>query len=176
MFAIEHAGIEADLMTMAKSLAGGFPLAAVVGKANIMDAPGPGGLGGTYAGSPIACAAALAVLDVIAEERLCERAEQIGRAMVGTLREAAKALPAIGEVRALGAMVAMELVKNGDPHSPDADLTKALTKRAAEKGLVLLSCGLYGNVIRFLVPLTASDEIVREGLGIVVEALQELTS
>jgi 4-aminobutyrate aminotransferase/(S)-3-amino-2-methylpropionate transaminase len=176
MFAIEHAGVEPDLMTLAKSLAGGFPLAAVVGKAAIMDAPGPGGLGGTYAGSPIACAAALAVIDVIAEERLCERAEQIGRTMVGTLREAAKSLPAIGEVRNLGAMVAMELVRNGDPHQPDPDLTKALTRRAAEKGLVLLSCGLYGNVIRFLVPLTASDAIVQEGLGIVVEALRELTA
>jgi 4-aminobutyrate aminotransferase/(S)-3-amino-2-methylpropionate transaminase len=174
MFAIEHAGIEPDLMTMAKSLAGGFPLAAVVGKAHIMDAPGPGGLGGTYAGSPIACAAALAVLEVIDSERLCERAEQIGRMMVDTLRGAAKSLPAIGEVRALGAMVAMELVKNRDPHQPDADLAKALTKRAAEKGVVLLSCGLYGNVIRFLVPLTASDEIVREGLGLVVEAVREL--
>ena len=94
--------------------------------------------------------------------------------MVGTLRELQRELPCIGEVRGLGAMVAMELVKNGDPHAPDADLTKALTKRAAEKGLVLLSCGLYGNVIRFLVPLTASDEIVREGLGIVVESLREL--
>jgi len=176
MFAIEHAGIEPDLMTMAKSLAGGFPLAAVVGKAHIMDAPGPGGLGGTYAGSPIACAAALAVLDVIAEEKLCDRAEKIGRTMVATLREAAKALPAVGEVRNLGAMVAMEFVKNGDAHQPDADLAKALVKRAAEKGLVLLSCGLYGNVIRFLVPLTASEEILEEGLGIVVEALQELTS
>jgi len=176
MFAIEHSGVEPDLMTMAKSLAGGFPLAAVVGKAHIMDAPGPGGLGGTYAGSPIACAAALAVLDVIAEERLCERAEQIGRTMVDTLLGAAKSLPAIGEVRALGAMVAMELVKNSDPHQPDADLAKALTKRAAEKGLVLLSCGLYGNVIRFLVPLTASDEIVREGLAIVIEALRELVT
>jgi 4-aminobutyrate aminotransferase/(S)-3-amino-2-methylpropionate transaminase len=176
MFAIEHAGIEPDLMTMAKSLAGGFPLAAVVGKSHIMDAPGPGGLGGTYAGSPIACAAALAVLEVIESDRLCERAEQIGRTMVDTLRGAAKSLPAIGDVRNLGAMVAMELVKNGDAHQPDADLTKALTKRAAEKGLVLLSCGLYGNVIRFLVPLTASDEIVREGLGIVVESLRELTA
>jgi 4-aminobutyrate aminotransferase/(S)-3-amino-2-methylpropionate transaminase len=175
LFAIEHAGIEPDLMTTAKSLAGGFPLAAVVGKAHIMDAPGPGGLGGTYAGSPIACAAALAVLDVIAEEKLCERADQIGRTMTGTLREAAQSLPAIGEVRGLGAMVAIELVKNGDPHAPDPDLAKALTKRAAEKGLVLLSCGLYGNVIRFLVPLTASDDIVREGLGIVIEALRELT-
>jgi len=145
MFAIEHAGIEPDLMTMAKSLAGGFPLAAVVGKAHIMDAPGPGGLGGTYAGSPIACAAALAVLEVIDSEKLCERAEQIGRTMVDTLRGAAMSLPAIGEVRNLGAMVAMELVKNGDAHQPDADLTKALTKRAAEKGLVLLSAGCTGT-------------------------------
>jgi 4-aminobutyrate aminotransferase/(S)-3-amino-2-methylpropionate transaminase len=175
MFAIEHAGIEPDLMTMAKSLAGGFPLAAVVGKAHIMDAPNPGGLGGTYAGSPIACAAALAVLEVIEEEKLCERAAALGELMAGSLRGLQREIPAIGEVRNLGAMVAMELVKNADPHQPDADLTKALTKRAAEKGLVLLSCGLYGNVIRFLVPLTASDAIVREGLGIVAESLRELT-
>ena len=176
MFAVEHAGIEPDLMTMAKSLAGGFPLAAVVGKAHIMDAPGPGGLGGTYAGSPIACAAALAVLEVIEQESLCRRAETIGTLMMSTLRGAQKSLPAIGEVRGLGAMVAMELVKNGDAHQPDADLTKALVKHAASKGLVLLSCGIYGNVIRFLAPLTASDEIVREGLGIVIESLRELTS
>jgi 4-aminobutyrate aminotransferase/(S)-3-amino-2-methylpropionate transaminase len=94
--------------------------------------------------------------------------------VAGSLRGLQREIPAIGEVRHLGAMVAMELVKNGDPHQPDADLTKALTKRAAEKGLVLLSCGLYGNVIRFLVPLTASDAIVREGLGIVAESLREL--
>jgi 4-aminobutyrate aminotransferase/(S)-3-amino-2-methylpropionate transaminase len=175
MFAVEHSGVEPDLMTMAKSLAGGFPLAAVVGKAHIMDAPAPGGLGGTYAGSPIACAAALAVLDVIEQENLCVRAGQIGSLMASTLRAAQQTLPAIGEVRGLGAMVAMELVKNGDPHQPDAELTKALVQLAARKGLVLLSCGLYGNVIRFLVPLTASDEIVREGLGIVLEALRELT-
>jgi 4-aminobutyrate aminotransferase/(S)-3-amino-2-methylpropionate transaminase len=176
MFAIEHAGIEPDLMTMAKSLAGGFPLAAVVGKAQIMDAPARGGLGGTYAGSPIACAAALAVLDVIAEEKLCERSQVMGSRIVQTLRAAQKSLPAIGEVRGLGAMVAMELVRNGDAHQPDADLTQALVKSAAAKGLVLLSCGLYGNVIRFLPPLTASDEIIAEGLGIVVESLRELTS
>jgi len=174
MFAVEYAGIEPDLMTMAKSLAGGFPLAAVVGKAAIMDAPGPGGLGGTYAGSPIACAAALAVIEAIEEENLCGRAVAIGELMTGALHVLAREIPAIGEVRNLGAMVAMELVKNRDPHSPDADLTKALTKRAAEKGLVLLSCGIYGNVIRFLVPLTASDAIVREGLGIVAESLREL--
>jgi 4-aminobutyrate aminotransferase / (S)-3-amino-2-methylpropionate transaminase / 5-aminovalerate transaminase len=175
LFAVEYAGIEPDLMTMAKSLAGGFPLAAVVGKASIMDAPAPGGLGGTYAGSPIACAAALAVLDVIEEEQLCERAEAIGSLMTSTLRAAQRTLPAIGEVRGLGAMVAMELVKNADAHQPDPELAKALVKRAAAKGLILLSCGLYGNVIRFLVPLTASDEIVREGMGIVLDALSELT-
>jgi 4-aminobutyrate aminotransferase/(S)-3-amino-2-methylpropionate transaminase len=141
-----------------------------------MDSPAPGGLGGTYAGSPIACAAALAVLEVIAEEHLCERAEAIGSLMTTTLRAAQKSLPAIGEVRALGAMVAMELVRNGDAHQPDPDLTKALVKRAGENGLVLLSCGLYGNVIRFLAPLTASDAIVQEGLGLVIEALRELTS
>jgi 4-aminobutyrate aminotransferase/(S)-3-amino-2-methylpropionate transaminase len=176
MFAIEHAGVEPDLMTMAKSLAGGFPLAAVVGKAHIMDAPGPGGLGGTYAGSPIACAAALAVLDVIEKEKLCARAEAIGAMMANRLRAAARELPAIGEVRSLGAMVAMELVRDGDPHKPDADLTKALVKLAASKGLVILSCGLYGNVIRFLAPLTGSDAIVQEGLEIVVDALRELTT
>jgi 4-aminobutyrate aminotransferase/(S)-3-amino-2-methylpropionate transaminase len=175
MFAIEHAGIEPDLMTLAKSLAGGFPLAAVVGKASIMDAPGPGGLGGTYAGSPIACAAGLAVLEVIEAENLCARATAIGASMTTALRALQKEIRAIGEVRGLGAMIAMELVRNGDDHSPDADLTKALVKRAAEKGLVILSCGLYGNVIRFLVPLTASDEIIREGLEIVAESLRELT-
>lgn len=175
MFAIEHSGIEPDLMTLAKSLAGGFPLAAVVGKASIMDAPGPGGLGGTYAGSPIACAAGLAVLEVIESENLCARAQAIGATLTSALREMQREIPAIGEVRGLGAMVAMELVRNGDPHAPDADLTKALVKRTAEKGLVILSCGLYGNVIRFLVPLTASDAIVREGLAIVAESLRELT-
>ncbi len=175
MFAIEHSGIEPDLMTLAKSLAGGFPLAAVVGKASIMDAPGPGGLGGTYAGSPIACAAGLAVLEVIESENLCGRAEAIGATLTSALRELQREVPAIGEVRGLGAMVAIELVRNRDPHAPDADLTKALVKRAAEKGLVILSCGLYGNVIRFLVPLTASDAIIREGLAIVAESLRELT-
>ena len=175
MFAVEYAGIEPDLMTLAKSLAGGFPLAAVVGKADIMDAPAPGGLGGTYAGSPVACAAGLAVLQAIELEQLCARAMQIGSLMVRRLREAGRTLPAIGDVRNLGAMVAVELVKNGDPHQPDADLAKAVVRHAASKGLVILSCGLYGNVLRFLVPLTVSDEIVSEGLGIIVEVLHEVT-
>jgi 4-aminobutyrate aminotransferase/(S)-3-amino-2-methylpropionate transaminase len=175
LFAIEHSGVEPDLMTMAKSLAGGFPLAAVVGKATIMDAAAPGGLGGTYAGSPIACAAGLAVLDVIGEERLCERAGALGAQIVQHLRQAARTLPVIGDVRGLGAMVAMELVRNGDPQQPDPDLTKALVREAGARGLVLLSCGLYGNVVRFLVPLTAPDDIVREGLEIATQSLRALT-
>jgi 4-aminobutyrate aminotransferase/(S)-3-amino-2-methylpropionate transaminase len=175
MFAIEHSGVEPDLMTMAKSLAGGFPLAAVVGKAAIMDAPAPGGLGGTYAGSPIACAAALAVLDVIETEGLCARAEAIGGTIKRMLADAAPELPSIGEVRGLGAMIALELVKDRDPHQPDPELTKSLVKLAASKGLVILSCGLYGNVIRFLVPLTASDALVHEGMQIVIDCLRELS-
>ena len=174
MFAIEHAGIEPDLMTMAKSLAGGFPLAAVVGKASIMDVPPPGGLGGTYAGSPVACAAALAVLDVIDEERLCERAVELGEQIVATLRELQRTCPAVGDVRHLGAMVALELVRNGDPQAPDPDLAKALVKMAGSRGVVLLSCGVNGNVIRFLPPLTIPPAQLQEGLQVVVGALRDL--
>jgi len=174
MFAMEHYGIEPDLMTTAKSLAGGFPLAAVVGKANIMDAPMTGGLGGTYAGSPVSCAAALAVLEVMEKEKLPARAVQVGDLITQRLRKLQSQLTCVGEVRGLGAMVAMELVRNRDPHAPDADLTKALVQRAAANGLVLLSCGLYSNVIRILVPLTASDALINEGLDIVEKSLREL--
>ena len=178
MFAIEHAGVEPDLMTMAKSLAGGFPLSAVTGKAAIMDAPIPGGLGGTYAGNPLATTAALAVLDVIEEEKLVERAQHLGERIAGRFRDMARrnTLSAIGDVRNLGAMVAMELVKDRGTREPAPELTKALVARAAEKGLVLLSCGTYGNVIRVLVPLTASDALVDEGLGIIESALEELVA
>jgi 4-aminobutyrate aminotransferase / (S)-3-amino-2-methylpropionate transaminase / 5-aminovalerate transaminase len=176
MFAIEHAGVEPDLMTVAKSLAGGFPLSGVVGKAEIMDAPAPGGLGGTYAGSPISCAAALAVLDVIEKEKLCERANAIGaviRQRLNTLR-GKHGLTCIGDVRGPGAMIGLELVKNGDARQPDAELTKALVQRAAANGLLILSCGTRANVIRFLVPLTASDAIVSEGLEIFERSLLEV--
>ena len=178
MFAIEHAGVEPDLMTLAKSLAGGFPLSAVVGKAAIMDAPGPGGLGGTYAGSPLACSAGLAVLDVIERESLCARAESIGRRLRAAL-EAQRKAPGgerIGEIRGLGAMVAFELVHNADPTQPDAETTSALTKRAGSNGLVLLSCGVRGNVIRLLPPLTISDALLDEGLGILRRSLLEVTT
>ena len=174
MFAMEHYGVEPDLMTMAKSLAGGLPLAAVVGKASIMDAPTPGGLGGTYAGSPLACAAALAVLDVMHDEDLVERANCIGALVTNRLTTLQSSLPIIGDVRGLGAMVAMELVKDPATREPDAELTKALVQQAAENGLVLLSCGVYSNVIRFLMPLTASDEIVAEGLAILELSLRQL--
>ena len=178
MFAVEHAGIEPDLVTMAKSLAGGFPLSAVTGKAALMDAPIPGGLGGTYAGSPLATTAALAVINVIEEEKLVERAEKLGERIAGRFRAMAQrnSLSVIGDVRNLGAMVAMELVTDRETKEPAADLTKALVAKAAEKGLILLSCGTYANVIRVLVPLTASDALVDEGLDIIERSLEELVS
>jgi 4-aminobutyrate aminotransferase / (S)-3-amino-2-methylpropionate transaminase / 5-aminovalerate transaminase len=176
MFAIEHSGVEPDLMTVAKSLAGGFPLSGVVGKAEIMDAPAPGGLGGTYAGSPLSCAAALAVLDVIEKENLCVRANAIGAQIKQRLNglRGRHGLQCIGDVRGLGAMVALELVKFGDASAPDADLTKALVQRAAANGLVILSCGTRLNVIRFLVPLTVSDAVLGEGLDLFERSLVEV--
>ncbi len=174
-FATEYSGIEPDLMTLAKGIAGGFPLAAVVGKSEIMDAPLPGGLGGTYAGSPIGCAAALAVIDVIRAEGLVERANEIGarfRARLCSLQ--AKHPDTIGDVRAdRGAMIAIELVEDGDVEKPAADLTKAVVTAAYEKGLALLSCGVNGNVIRFLPALTISDELIDEGLDILESCLAQ---
>ncbi len=176
MFGIEHSGVRPDLMTIAKSMAGGFAIAGVVGKAEIMDAPAPGGLGGTYGGPPMACAAGLAVLDVIAEERLCERAEAIGTLIKTRLTDLKRSnsLSCIGDVRGPGAMIALELVKGGDADQPDADLTRALVVDCAKEGLILLSCGIRSNVIRFLVPLTASDELVNEGLDVLERNLVRL--
>ena len=177
MFACEYHGIEPDLMTLAKGIAGGFPLAAVVGKADVMDAPEPGGLGGTYAGSPLGCAAGLAVLDVIEEEQLCDRATETGNRLVAGLRRLQADFPdRIGDVRGLGAMVAMELVRDGDVGQPDADLTKALVARAAENGLILLSCGVRGNVIRILVPLTIGEAELGEGLERLEKSFRECVS
>ena len=173
MFAIEHAGVEPDLITIAKSVAGGVPLSAVTGKAAIMDSPGPGGLGGTFAGSPLACAAGLAVLEVMREEQLLKRAQDIGRFMSSRLKGLGVRFPCIGEVRALGAMVAVELVKNSRADSPDADLTRALVQAAGRHGLVILSCGVYSNVIRFLAPLTISDALLKEGFQLFELALEE---
>ena len=175
MFGLKHAGIEADVVTMAKSLAGGFPLSAVTGRADVMDASNPGGLGGTYAGSPVACAAAHAVLDVIEDEKLCDRANAIGKIILdrcNRLKQRSN-LNCIGDVRGLGAMCAVELVKDTASGEPAPQLTQALMKVANEKGLILLSCGTYGNVIRFLVPLTASDDLVRDGMDIFEASLTE---
>jgi 4-aminobutyrate aminotransferase/(S)-3-amino-2-methylpropionate transaminase len=174
MFAVEHSGVEPDLMTVAKSVSGGVPLAAVIGKAEIMDSPEPGGLGGTFAGSPLACAAGLAVLDVIREEQLLNRAAHIGHFMTSRLKGLQVRFPCIGEVRALGAMVAIELVKKGRADMPDADLAKALVQAASRKGLILLSCGIYSNVIRFLAPLTIPDALLKEGFNLFDQALQEV--
>jgi 4-aminobutyrate aminotransferase/(S)-3-amino-2-methylpropionate transaminase len=175
LFAIEHAGVDPDLMTVAKSLAGGFPLSAVIGRAHIMDAPQSGGLGGTYAGSPLGCAAGLAVLDVIDEENLCTRAVQLGSTLMARLRDLQSRWDCIGEIRGLGAMVAMELVRKRNPDAPDADLTRALVQAAGRRGLVLLSCGVYGNVVRFLMPLTISDAVFAEGLAILEAALEDVS-
>jgi 4-aminobutyrate aminotransferase / (S)-3-amino-2-methylpropionate transaminase / 5-aminovalerate transaminase len=175
LFATEWSGIEADLTTMAKSLGGGFPLAAVVGKAPIMDSVQRGGIGGTFSGSPVACAAALAVLEVIEEEHLVERAGAIGELITQRLTGMAGRFPQIGEVRALGAMAAMELVKDPATREPATELTRALIRTVGERGLVLLSAGEDANVIRFLVPLTASDAIVEEGLDIIEGAVADLT-
>lgn len=169
MFATEYSGVSPDLMTMAKSLAGGFPLAAVVGRAELMDAPAPGGLGGTYAGNPLSLAAALAVIDVIEEEKLCERALAIGEKLTSRLESLRGAVPQIADVRGLGAMVAVEFMQDG---KPDADFTKRVQAKALEGGLVLLTCGTYGNVIRFLMPLTIEDSVLEEGLTILESAMK----
>jgi 4-aminobutyrate aminotransferase/(S)-3-amino-2-methylpropionate transaminase len=174
MFAVEYSGVEPDLMTVAKSIAGGIPLSGVIGKADIMDSCLPGGLGGTFGGSPLACAAGLAVLKVIEEEQLIQRANHIGKFMTSRLSGLQVRFPCIGEVRALGAMVAIELVKNCSPDQPDAELTRQLVQAAARKGLILLSCGIYANVIRFLAPLTIPDALLKEGFNLFEQALQEV--
>ena len=173
LFAVEHMGVEPDLVTMAKSLAGGFPLSGVTGRADVMDAAEPGGLGGTYAGSPVACAAALAVLDVIEEEKLLERSLAMGEWMQKRLAEIAArndTLPMAG-IRGLGGMVAFDLVTSRGSRDPDGQATMLVTSRALDEGLLLLSCGIYGESIRILVPLTIDDALLHEGLGKLEKAL-----
>jgi len=177
MFSFEYSGVEADLMTMAKGIAGGFPIAAVVGKSDIMDAPLPGGLGGTYGGSPVACAAALAVLDVIKEENLIERSNQIGALFNERLSALKSQYPdLILDVRNQGSMIAMELIIDGDSEQANTQLTQAIIGKAAEYGLVLLACGFYGNVIRFLPALTISDKLANEGLDTFADLFKSLVN
>ena len=172
MFAMEHYGVSPDLMTLAKSMAGGTTLSAVCGKAAIMDGPAPGGLGGTYAGNPLAIAAAHAVLDVMAEEQLPERAQRLGARLVAHLNAAKAKYARIGEVRGLGAMVACEFVDAAG--APDADTTKRVQAAALKRGLLLLTCGVYGNVIRYLFPLTIEDSVFAEALGVLDAAMAEV--
>jgi 4-aminobutyrate aminotransferase/(S)-3-amino-2-methylpropionate transaminase len=175
MFAYQHAGIEPDLIAMAKSLAAGLPLSAVVGTSAIMDAPLPGGLGGTYAGNPLACAAALAVLDVFEREGLVARAAERGAQVRDGLRRFQARVPAIGDVRGLGCMQAIELVKDRTTKEADAELAQRVIDAARRRGLLLLKCGAHKNVVRLLPPLTATAEEVQSGLSILEAAIQEAT-
>jgi 4-aminobutyrate aminotransferase/(S)-3-amino-2-methylpropionate transaminase len=175
MFNCEYSGVEPDLMTMAKGIAGGYPLSAVVGKAEIMDAPIPGGLGGTYGGSPVGCAAGLAVLRVMEEEDLLNRSVAIGALFNKRLTDLQNEFPKlISCVRNKGSMIALELMINGDANTPNTELTKAIVGKATQYGLILLSCGYNANVIRFLPPLTISDETANEGLDKFTELFRSL--
>ncbi|MBL3686831.1 4-aminobutyrate--2-oxoglutarate transaminase [Leucobacter zeae] len=170
LFAANHEGVVPDMVTTAKGIAGGLPLSAVTGRAEIMDSAHAGGLGGTYAGSPIACAAALATIDTYERENLAERAREIGAIIDEFFGELAKTDARIGDIRGRGAMKAVEFVEAGSKQ-PAAALTSAIAKHAGEQGVILLTCGTYGNVVRFLPPLSISDELLREGLQIVADAL-----
>jgi 4-aminobutyrate aminotransferase-like enzyme len=173
-FAMEQMDVAADITTFAKSIAGGFPLSGITGRADMVDSIGPGGLGGTYGGSPIACAAALAVLEVFEEENLVQRSKDIGQQMSDHLNSLADKYHCIGEVRGLGAMVAAELFKDSAHSQPDPELTGKVVALARDKGLILLSCGTYGNVVRLLVPLTVPDDQLQQGLSIITECFEQL--
>lgn len=174
MFAIEHSGVEPDMMTMAKSMADGMPISAIVGTDKHMDSSGPNSLGGTYTGSPVSCAAALAVMDVFEEEDILAKSQRLGNKLAQRFARWQDQFACVDNVRNLGAMAAIELVTDKASREPRADLAAAVTQKAKEKGLILLSCGMHGNTIRFLMPVTIEDEVLEEGLNIVEEALSEL--
>jgi 4-aminobutyrate aminotransferase / (S)-3-amino-2-methylpropionate transaminase / 5-aminovalerate transaminase len=176
LFASEHFGLVPDIIVTAKSLAGGFPLAAVTGRAEVMEAAQPGGLGGTYGGNPLACAAALAVLDLMTAENIPSRAARMGERIRSRFCRWAGRYECIGDVRGLGAMMALELVKDRTSKAPDKPTTQALLAAALQRGLILLSAGTYGNVIRILAPLTTQDEILDEGLEVMEQSLQAVLS
>src|SRR5690606_8884347 len=175
MFAVEHAGVVPDLITMAKSLAGGMPLSAVCGRAELMDAAPVGGLGGTYAGHPLAIASALAVLEVMEEEQLVNRAAKLGGRLVDALKDTQGSVPEIADVRGLGAMVAIELTTR-DGKAPNAAFARQVQQLALEQGLILLVCGTHANVIRFLFPLTIEENTLEEGLKILTETLKKASA
>ena len=174
MFAIEHSGVEPDMMTMAKSMADGMPISAIVGTDKVMDASGPNSLGGTYTGSPTACAAALAVMEIFEEENILEKSQALGDKLAARFNEWQGKFDCIDHVRNMGAMAAFELVNNKTDRTPDPELAAALCKKAREEGLILLSCGMYGNTIRFLMPVTIEDDVLNEGLDIIESCLESL--
>ncbi|SDL39705.1 4-aminobutyrate aminotransferase / (S)-3-amino-2-methylpropionate transaminase [Franzmannia pantelleriensis] len=174
MFAIEHSGVEPDIMTMAKSMADGMPISAVVGTDKVMDASGGNSLGGTYTGSPVSCAATLAVLEVFEQEGILDKSNALGDKLAKRFATWQQDFDCIDNARNMGAMAAFDLVSDKANHTPDADLAAALCKKARENGLILLSCGMYGNTIRFLMPVTIEDEILEEGLSIIESCLKEL--
>lgn len=174
-FAIEHSGVAPDLITCAKSMAGGYPIAGVIGRADVMDSMAPGGLGGTYGGNPVACAAALAAIEAIESEGLLARSAALGETFRARFAEiGARVAPfRMWDIRGLGAMLAVEFVTDFDTATPDAALTKAVIAKALQKGLILLACGMHGNALRIMVPLTASDAIIEEAMVIFEAALAE---
>lgn len=174
MFAVEHSGVEPDLIVLAKSMGGGLPLGAVVGRSELMDATTPGGLGGTFGGNPMACAAALAVIDVLVEDKLPERGKRLGDRALARMRGWQERHPEVGDVRGLGAMVAMELVTDRASREPAGTMTNEVLRHCHSHGLVLLKAGLYDNVIRLLFPLTISEQELDRGLDIIEEALNQL--
>jgi len=171
LFAVEHAGVAPDLLVLSKSLAAGLPLAAVVGRAEVMDAPGVGGLGGTFGGNPVSCAAALATLDLVTDPAFLERAGRLAAAVRARLGQMAGRYPLVGEARGLGAMAALELVRDRATKEPAAEETAAVLRGCHERGLFILKAGVYDNVVRLLPPLTISDEELETGLQILEEAL-----
>ena len=175
MFAMEHYEVEPDITVMAKSIAGGFPLSAVTGKVELMDHPQVGGLGGTFAGNPVSCRAALAVLDLFEKKGLLSRAEQIGKMVLERFKEFQERYPIVGDVRGLGAMVGMELVVDRKTKEPASAFTKRLIEICRQKGLLMISAGTYSNIIRPLMPLVITDEQLDEGLKIIGEALDEIS-
>jgi 4-aminobutyrate aminotransferase len=171
LFAMEHHGVAADLTTMAKGLGGGLPISAVTGRAEVMDSPNPGGLGGTYAGNPLAVAAAHAVLDVIADEQLCDRATRLGQRLKQRLAGIASDVPEIADIRGPGFMNAVEFnIAGGD--KPNPDMANRVREEALKRNLILLTCGVYGNVIRFLAPLTIQDNVFDEALDILEDSIR----
>lgn len=176
MFGFQAAGIQPDLVTVAKSLAGGLPLSGVVGRAHMMDAPTPGGLGGTYAGNPLACAAALAVLEVFEEDKLLDRARALGETLDAALRAMAKDYAQIGTVRGIGPMIALEFVRNGDPFQPDADFAQAVIDQCRADGLLVIKCGVHRNALRLLAPLNTPADIVDEALAILRGAVAKVAA